>query len=347
MKLRELIRFFCVALMVVFILPSCVKEGPPGLDGADGADGIDGIDGADGADGNVTCIACHSTSNKKARTDQYEMSVHAMSPHVGSPTYIYAGAGASRKSCAVCHTHEGFVEVMFTGRDTLTAALAAPTRIGCETCHSSHSSFDFENDGPDYALRSTGPVKLITARSSDQPVDIDPSTNLCINCHQSREGAPLADATGNFRIANNRYGPHHGPQGNLLEGIDGYEQAGSTPYPGTKTYRHRNTGGGISCHMHEGSHTFKPNMASCTSCHQGNTIANIQTEVEDLLGQLHDALVSKGAITAAGAPVAGNYPIAVAGAVYNYKLIEEDRSSGVHNPKYIKALLKNSIQALQ
>jgi hypothetical protein len=336
-----------VASLVLFIIPACVKEGPPGLDGLDGADGANGANGADGADGNVTCIACHSESNMAAVEDQYEMSVHALSPHAGSPTYIYAGAGANRKSCAVCHTHEGFLEVMFTGRDSLTSALAAPTRIGCETCHSTHVSFDFETDGQDYALRSTSPVNLITFDTEDQRVDIDPSTNLCINCHQSREGAPSADGDGNFTITSSRYGPHHGPQGNLLEGIDGYEVAGSVSYPGTKSFHHRNSGGCISCHMHEGSHTFEPNLASCTDCHDATDIDDIQTEVEDLLDQLHDALLEEGSITATGSTVSGNYPISVVGATYNYKLIEEDRSMGIHNPAYIKALLKNSLESLQ
>ena len=31
----------------------------------------------------------------------------------------------------------------------------------------------------------------------------------------------------------------------------------------------------------------------------------------------------------------------------NYKTLDEDKSKGVHNPKYVEALLKNSIEAIQ
>ena len=36
-----------------------------------------------------------------------------------------------------------------------------------------------------------------------------------------------------------------------------------------------------------------------------------------------------------------------AGAVWNYLVAEEDRSHGVHNPKYVMGLLKSSIQYIQ
>lgn len=43
----------------------------------------------------------------------------------------------------------------------------------------------------------------------------------------------------------------------------------------------------------------------------------------------------------------GRYPTNVAGAALNFKFIEEDRSHGVHNYEYAKALLQNAIEAIQ
>ncbi|MDZ7614220.1 MAG: hypothetical protein U5K51_11365 [Flavobacteriaceae bacterium] len=43
----------------------------------------------------------------------------------------------------------------------------------------------------------------------------------------------------------------------------------------------------------------------------------------------------------------GTYPASVAQAVWNYQTLNEDQSNGAHNPGYTKALLKNSIEALQ
>jgi len=48
-----------------------------------------------------------------------------------------------------------------------------------------------------------------------------------------------------------------------------------------------------------------------------------------------------------GSAVTGTYSSDVAGARFNYQMCLEDRSNGVHNPKYVKALLQNSIEALQ
>ena len=43
----------------------------------------------------------------------------------------------------------------------------------------------------------------------------------------------------------------------------------------------------------------------------------------------------------------GIYPVVLAQAAWNYKTLLEDKSEGVHNPDYVKALLSNSIEALQ
>jgi hypothetical protein len=45
--------------------------------------------------------------------------------------------------------------------------------------------------------------------------------------------------------------------------------------------------------------------------------------------------------------VPGTYANELAGAFYNYKVIEEDRSHGLHNYKYTKTLLTNSIAAIE
>ena len=354
MKLREITRLLFVASLVLFIIPACVKEGPPGLDGADGNDGVNGVDGADG---NVACIVCHNEENMDAVESQFATSVHGTSviQYNGQPTYIYAGEGESRKECAMCHTHEGFVEWQFTERDSLTAALDAPTHINCETCHGGHVSFDFEADGQDYALRTTKPVKLLMFDDPNLQIDFGTESNLCVNCHQPRTASPQPDESGNYFISSSHWGPHHGPQSTILEGIGGYEIAGSVEYPGTKSHPHRNNAGCTTCHMYEfeageGGHTFKPSIASCTQCHgeQDNfDIDGVQTEVEELIIELQAKLHNAGAVDEGGQLVPGTYPIVVAGAAYNYAMMEDDRSIGVHNPDYIIALLQNSIDALE
>jgi hypothetical protein len=43
----------------------------------------------------------------------------------------------------------------------------------------------------------------------------------------------------------------------------------------------------------------------------------------------------------------GTYTNRVAGAYWNFITLEEDRSMGIHNPKFTKKVLENTIASLQ
>jgi hypothetical protein len=314
--------------------------GPAGADGADGVDGINGTDGTDGVDGTTFCIQCHSLTHKNEVTAQYATSGHAAGLNVG-----YAGG---RKACARCHSNEGFVETTFTGMDTTAFDIQIPTPIGCTTCHDSHNTFDFETDGPDYALRTTAPIDLI---GWDQTIDMGNASNLCGTCHQPRRAAPVADANGNFNITSAHYGPHHGPHVTVLFGFGGYEFDGILPYPEPGSSAHFKNVTCVGCHMYEfednaGGHSFWPNDASCTVCHTSG-VPDMAGEINQLLDNLAGILQTNGVLDADHHLVPGVYPVELAGAYYNWIMLEEDRSLGVHNPKYFRALLTNSIAALQ
>ena len=98
------------------------------------------------------------------------------------------------------------------------------------------------------------------------------------------------------------------------------------------------------------------NLAGCAECHENEdaleaTIeANIM-EIEGYMTQLKGLLETNGIMDTVAHPgylvVPGTYANELAGAFYNYKFLEEDRSIGIHNYKYAKALLMNSIAAIQ
>ena len=108
------------------------------------------IPGEDGVDGTASCVACHSNSNRDPILSAYAISGHAI-----GETFVRGTSG----SCAECHSNEGFVDLMVLGAANSDGYLN-PTRITCGTCHDDHDTFDFINDGPDYALRSIDPVPL-------------------------------------------------------------------------------------------------------------------------------------------------------------------------------------------
>ena len=304
-------------------------------------EGPEGPAGEDGIDGNAICLECHNSTTQDLVAEQYEESTHATSNlmYTGETVYQYA----NRVDCAKCHTNEGFIETQHTGLDTVAAAFGIPTRIQCETCHDFHESLDFETDGEDYAMRKTTPIALVMDEGATT-IDFGDNSNLCGECHQPRTEAPTG--TADFTVTSTHYGPHHGPQATLVEGIKGYEVAGTETYPSSQ-HAHRTGASCVTCHMHEQNHTMEASLDACNDGLTDFDYNDVQTTVENKLAALQSALQTAGLLDADGEIITGTYPVEHVGALYNYEMIIDDKSMGVHNPPYITALLQNSIEALQ
>ena len=93
------------------------------------------------------------------------------------------------------------------------------------------------------------------------------------------------------------------------------------------------------------------NLSSCKTCHTTATsfdINGVQTEVQGLMDSLATILAGKNLILINSdgtySTKSGKKSADDAGSIYNLQTAKEDKSLGVHNPSYIRALLKNSIQ---
>ena len=357
MKRFKLSHIFMLLMLALAIVAGCTKEGPAGLAGTNGTDGTDGVDG------NASCIQCHTLAKKEAVTAKYEMSTHFNSNMMynGQTVYQFASEGPSHRDCAGCHSEQGFVEWQYTGEliyaDTTGLQNAWP--VSCVACHDMHSTLDFENDGIDYALRTTDPVELIMYSqmepSQSVVLDMGRNSNLCVNCHQPRMAGPdITSAADSFYIPGIYWGPHHGPHSTTLEGIGAFEVGEDYPEAGSSA--HRTVSSCISCHMHNataitdeqvGGHTWHTPISACTGCHEDATdfnYNNIQNDVADLMAQLKQKFIDNGMWnTSTDNIIEGTYTLNQAGAYYNYLWISDDRSGGIHNPAYIKTLLINSI----
>jgi len=328
------------------------------IPGADGKDGVDGLDGLDGQDTSAAaCISCHSNSHRDPIHADFEVSDHfnqSTIPWAGNVTLAqYTNRGDDGQDCAKCHSNEGYIDYITTGAIAPTN-YPNPTAVNCTTCHSNHSTFDFENDGADYALRTIEPVELAVGGT----IDYQGTSNSCVECHQPRRTGPTDDGSGMFTITPH-YGPHYGAQSTMLEGTLGALIPGSEGYPGVGTSTHRTGASCVSCHMGEpneddGSHTFKPTLNSCITCHTSATDFNVngvQTEVENLMHELELLLVAEGILAPNGFGgvdlVTGDHSVLVSNAYWNWEYVHQDHSNGIHNPAYTLALLKNSIEALQ
>jgi hypothetical protein len=338
MKLLSLLVIVASSLLFV----QCTTDPIPGIPGDDGADGLDGMDGVNGT---TECATCHNVTTSDAVHASYLFSGHAAGGAVG-----YAG---NRGGCADCHSNEGHIDYLTMGASNPDGYGGMATKISCTTCHNMHTSFDFETDGYDYALRAIDPVTLIVDDS--YTIDYEGTSNNCANCHQPRRSGPVDNGLGLFEVTSSHWGPHHGPQSTMLEGIQGMEIAGGVDYPAVADAGHRKGSSCTSCHMGEtsgqidGNHTWIPTPNACTQCHGDTTpgpVTGLQEDMEALLALLEEAHILHMDEAGEVHPVEGTYTILEAEAAWNYLFVYEDASNGVHNPDYAKALIKNSLDAL-
>jgi hypothetical protein len=305
----------------------------------------------------VECFVCHGDNDALIVSAQQEWrnSVHGSGANVDY---------TNRSSCPQCHDHQGFLEFLATGE--VNPPYENVTAIHCFTCHAPHTTGTLD-------FRADGPYQLMNGETFDHG-----EGNVCANCHHSR--FDVGEITDDFDWGSTRYYSHHGPQADLIEGTGGYEMDGYLYREST----HKNAveGACVGCHMsnpetHEGykigGHTW--NMEDeetganlyelCVECHAGaeesedydfmanldydydGVIEGYQTEVDGLLDSLAVLLMAEGVMNANHGPIPQVIADAdVAGALHNYGMIEEDRSHGVHNFKYIVSLLQNSIDYL-
>jgi hypothetical protein len=360
-------KFFGLLMILAsaFLFVNCTSDPIAGPPGADGTDGIDGIDGTDGVDGTASCVSCHSNTTREPIFEAF-----ALSAHGAGGTFARGGSA----SCAQCHGSEGFIDFTTNGELTMESYTAMP--VSCNTCHDSHRTFDFENDGPDYALRNPDPSNLVLAPSIT--IDFGDASNNCITCHQPRNSYPIPaiNADGTYVVNTSRFGPHHSPQSTLLEGILGAEITGTDmmAYPARGSATHRQGSSCVQCHMgeaspaDEGGHSWTPSEAACVQCHPGGApegLTDFDSDMATLLALLQSVEGEgfdeddEGNIIPNGETVvgiirengessnSGIFSDVAAMAAWNYQTLREDQSRGTHNPGYSRALLKNSIEALQ
>ena len=323
------------------------------------------------------CVDCHGSEPKfpvRGVRSQYVTSGHRT---LGNASY------ANADDCQGCHTNEGFIQRVKTGKVDTKKFVSNPSEIGCFTCHAPHDSGNF-------SLRTVAKVSLANGQVFEKD-----KANLCAQCHQARRMPK--DEVRARNIPTDSWGAHHGPQADMLAGTNAYE------FPGKKYMSSVHTAlpnaNCVTCHMtlpagryslasSIGGHSFRiagevheehrVNTAGCTNsgCHaemkqvtdthyfdkraavdydgDGKT----ETVQEEVIGLLDRLINSKGTgllQTMKDAPYDAKgkfansktqYPIETVAALYNYKFVLEDGSKGVHNTTYAVQLLMDSIKAL-
>jgi hypothetical protein len=257
-------------------------------------------------------------------------------------------------ACFGCHGDDGtaFTGILGQWERSVHAEVAAPGPIHCFTCHAPHERGDL-------SVRVTDPTVLASGESVDMG-----RGNLCGSCHHARNGvASVGNGDDPVEFSGAQWGAGDSPQTDIFAAENGYEYPPVPYFRGP--HRTRIVDGCVECHFDAGNgvtlggHTMRMrfstapdeslNVAACTptGCHAGLgdfDHHDIQTDVGVLLGLLGDELMAAGLIDSDGRPIPGRVAGAdSAGAVWNYRMVIADGSTGVHNPDYVLDLLGSSL----
>jgi hypothetical protein len=305
--------------------------------------------------GSGTCNQCHDAADHHPFGTEWLNSGHAVSPR-------QTGA-----SCVRCHTAQGFINYV----DGEPAVSTDYIPINCQTCHEPHG--ETVPEGNPHQLRTLESVTF----EDGTVVTNGGEALLCMQCHHARQNAQTYASNPNN--ASSHFGPHHSPQGDMLQGVNGYIYPNqSIP---SSAHAQAVTNLCITCHMQNipssdpgftlvGGHTFKVAstnedlVAACQQCHGSSltsfdialkdyngdgVIEGVQTEVQHLMDRLSTFLPNASGVVdgLVKTPVtAKTWTPAQMEAAYNWQFVHDDGSFGIHNTAYAVGLLKASIADL-
>jgi hypothetical protein len=304
------------------------------------------------------CNQCHDAPTHHIKGTEWNNSLHAVTTR--DP--------AGNAGCVGCHTGTGFVGRM-KGSTKVDTSYGA---INCQSCHEPHGQTSPSNAA--HLIRNDMPVKLANGFAIANAGE----GALCMNCHQSRQNAEVYAATA---AASAHFGPHSGPQADMLEGANGFTYGRIIP-SSAHAFVADNTC--VGCHMQTvattdpaflqaGGHTFKVGFTPtgsntpiqlvgvCQGCHGPEVttfnfalldydgdgkIEGVQTEIQHLLDQLSTMLPPVGQ-PKTSLTIDTTWTRAQLEAAYNWQFVNNDGSKGIHNTAYAVGLLKASIDDLK
>ena len=169
------------------------------------------------------CGQCHDAMTHHYKNYEWNQSLHA---------HAYYSAG-----CVPCHTPEGFIDAV-DGDGKATAAMGNEG-VACATCHDPHS-----HDGP-HQLRPIASVALMDGVTT---ITQGGQGKACMVCHRNRR-----DTATYVTAYHSRFGPHHGPQTDMLAGANAVDYG--LPIASS---RHMVTVSNacVGCHMQDVADTF-------------------------------------------------------------------------------------------
>ena len=318
------------------------------------------------------CQSCHDAPWRHDKGTLWNYSGHAVPLFENSSTQ-----GTTMASCQRCHLTQGFID--FTkGIATNTIGWTKERGFGitCQACHDPHV------DVPGtYHLRNE-PISSDTLGNKYNYTGIGGNGKICMNCHKARRDNVSYTASG---TVNSSWGPHHSPQADNFFGQNAAQFGTQTYVSGghkdaitnacatchmasttTTDTLYKYQVGGHSTKMHYsgltsiGTTVDYDHTVGCASCHgaskthfsdwgaamdyDGNgVVEDVQTEVKGCLNKLYHLLPLNPDTTINFAAI---NTTTLRKAYWNYQLIANDGSFGIHNAKFAFDVLTKTMNAL-
>jgi hypothetical protein len=322
------------------------------------------------------CVSCHDAPTHHIKPLQWQQSGHANA--VWSSSFAQATSNVNYGTnnlgnCIRCHDSKGYINFTYArGTNTNGMVQADQTKIGCSTCHDQHGN----NNEAYIRNRPNGSDTLATGYSYHNELG---EGKLCVDCHKARTNVSVVIQT---KVTNSRWGLHHSVQGDMLLG----KNAASFGYPYLSgSHKSVVDNGCIGCHMAPtdtnsvnknkvGDHTFKiTNSANgfenienaCGECHEGKeelddfmapedydgdaTIEPWHKEVDGLLTKVRTySLPPYGVDSVSWELIAADsFNVELRKKYWNYQLVTNDGSHGMHNPRFAVMVLQGALIGVQ
>ncbi len=310
-----------------------------------------------------SCMSCHDATRPTAQFHSFRRSGHIDA--VWSNSFRNRDGSNSLSDCVRCH--DGRAYVNFTkgvGTNTSADVYGPDTfvTITCEACHDPHEG----------GLRKAPASADTLAGGFAYDPSIFGAGATCTDCHKFRgDGYNEVMYTDIY----SRFGPHYAGATDVMLGKGGYDFESQLP----TSMAHLHQGNAcVDCHMSSaggefrnllGDHSWKMRytddegntrdlVEACQTCHAGitsfadikgadynmsGTVEPFMDEVQGLLTMLAESLPPVGEPTISWQQI-DNDDIKMKGAYWNYRYVYGDQSLGIHNPKYVVALLQRSIE---
>lgn len=320
------------------------------------------------------CAQCHD--GRSTVVKQWQSSGHATPPYTSSFRQTSTNANYMTNNfdnCVRCHDAKGFIN--FTkGKKTKTDDLYQYNQnvFACQTCHDPHN-----DDGNENMLRKIDPDTLASGYRISSNVG---AGGLCMNCHKSRRNGESYPTTTNI---SGNFGPHGNPQTDMFLGKNAFSFGRNIPGSIGHSLIDNSC---VGCHMaeqsdkdsvtrdHLGEHTWAmkwldddgvehDNVERCNDCHEGVTkFSDIQSsfdydgdrdvepvidEIKGLMSRVAMSLPPYGVDSVSWQMIRSSPDsVRLKQVYYNYRFVQNDKSGGIHNPKYAIGLLQRSITVM-